>query len=768
MTKFHQFKAYLPVIITSYWMVLIIRAIEFLALSMVFGWNTTWLGFEALGILYDFAIVSSLLFIAFPLFKLINKLNRKIANGITILLLFLFTITHFLILSYFIHQVIPLDIFLYQHPFEEIYFTITTSNVWLIPALSLIGFLGLIPIFIFWRQLKKSHFLISPRTGFYLILIGTFAAAFIMLTPQSAINKFTHNKSSYFYFNSVQFAMNSGNNFAELDNKNIAFFQAQHPHKNFTSSVYPLIHERSKNDGLFEQMEKFDSVPNIVLIIVEGLSDEYIHEYQGVEMMPFLNGLKDSSSYWENCLTLGERSFAAVPSLLGGLPYGDLGFTLLDNYPRHHTLVNLLKTKNYHTSFNYGQAAWFHNKRSFFNYNNVDWILDKDNFDSTYNKIIVGENDYFWGYNDKEFFNQHFKTLDSLPKKPYFNTLFTGTSHPPYVITDEKYYTDRLKNATTEKNKKFISAYGIYMKTIMFVDDAIKEFFDEYKKRADYENTVFIITGDHPMSELPRINELKKYHVPFMIYSPKLKEAQSYKHVVSHLDFSTTLLNFVEHYTTPFPTETASLGYSLFDTDPSMARKYSFMDGNRGMYEYYADGYYLRKEELYKVGDHFSISKINDEKKKKQLKKELDNFNIINYRTSFDNRIMSKSFYTKGLESELIYSKLDTLKLDSSDEYYNIVPSVEIKNTDFRIEFSCELQKSVKKNTAIVFEVKDAQDSIISWKSMEIEKAKNYKTYFDYNEFPNAKTPLYYSIYFWNKELDKLEFKNIDVLIREY
>jgi uncharacterized sulfatase len=766
MTKFSRFESYLPVILTSYWMILILRGIEFLALSIVFGWNTTWLGFESLGLLYDFVLMSGVLLIFYPLFQFIYNLNKKAAKGTVIFLFFLSSAAHFLILSYFIHQLIPLDIFLYQHPFEEIYFTITTSNISIVPALILIGVLALIPGFIYWKLSKKANHSITPKTGFYLMILGTFAAAFILLLPQSSLNKFTQNKSGFFYFKSIQYAFTPKHDFNQLNAKNIAFFHAQYPHKKFTSSKYPLIHERSKNDGLFEQMEQLDTIPNIVLLIVEGLSDEYVHNYHGVEMMPFLNGLKDSSLYWENCFTLGERSFAAVPSLLGGLPYGDLGFTLLSNFPRHHTLVNLLKSRNYHTSFNYGQAAWFHNKRNFFNYSSADWILDKESFDSTYNKIIVGDNDYFWGYNDKDLFSQYFKTLDSLPHSPYFNTFFTGTSHPPYVITNDKHYSKILKGFTSNENKQFVSAYGTYMKTIMFVDDAIKEFFHEYKKRNGYENTIFIITGDHPMSELPRVNELKKYHVPLLIYSPKLKKGQAYKHAVSHLDVSTTLLTFIEHYTKSFPTESASLGYSLFANDSLMARKYAFMDGNRGMYEYYADGFYLRKDELFKVGDHFSISLIKDKDKKEQLKKELENFKTINYRTSFNNMIMSKEIYASGLNAKVFYSKTDTTEIKSEFEYVSLVPPVGIPNRDFRAEINLDLEDEIKKNTSIVFEIKNAQDSILSWNSLKLEEEKSYQAYFNYKAFENEGNLLFFSIYIWNQEKEKVFFKNVDVLLR--
>jgi predicted AlkP superfamily pyrophosphatase or phosphodiesterase len=43
--------------------------------------------------------------------------------------------------------------------------------------------------------------------------------------------------------------------------------------------------------------------------------------------------------------------------------------------------------------------------------------------------------------------------------------------------------------------------FGIELiSSIMFVDDALKDFFYEYKKRPDFGRTIFIIVGDHGIS----------------------------------------------------------------------------------------------------------------------------------------------------------------------------------------------------------------------------------------------------------------------------
>jgi len=100
---------------------------------------------------------------------------------------------------------------------------------------------------------------------------------------------------------------------------------------------------------------------------------------------------------------------------------------------------------NYYTSFFYGQGSWFHKKDRFFKYNNLDLLCDKDQFPEKYDKVIVGADNFFWGYTDKDLFKQAFETLDTLPDplQKRLEIYFTGTSHSPYMISDQTYY-DKL------------------------------------------------------------------------------------------------------------------------------------------------------------------------------------------------------------------------------------------------------------------------------------------------------------------------------------
>jgi uncharacterized sulfatase len=151
------------------------------------------------------------------------------------------------------------------------------------------------------------------------------------------------------------------------------------------------------------------------------------------------------------------------------------------------------------------------------------------------------------------------------------------------------------------------------------------EYLEKYSQRVDFQNTIFVITGDHPMMEVPPGNTLKRYHVPFIVYSPKLKTAARFENTVSHLDFYETMMAFMEKYGIERQEVSAALGGNMFDENNNIA----FMDEPRNVNDFYADGYYISGEYLYKVEDGFNLKKINDLERYNELRRRLDVFNKI-------------------------------------------------------------------------------------------------------------------------------------------
>lgn len=751
----NSFSSFFNLILIGFICILFLRVSEIFLIGQSFPLNFKIISYELLGIIFDCILITSVLLILYPFYFLLYKINfSKFANVFFILLLALLSIAHLLIVKYFAYQLLPLDIFLYKYDLKEIVFTVKTSSVSLNITFILIIIFLLIYIWIS-NLILKINFKISTWVK-YVLLLTIPLSIYLNFYQLDKINKFSQNKSNYFYSKSLKYLFNSNNS----DVFSASKFQELYPNKKFESTNYPLIHHFEKDTIIETYFNEFDTTPNIVILIMEGLNDDFIHKYHGKDFMPFLMQLKDSSLYWDRCFTLGERSYAVVPSILGGLPYGKLGFTLIDQYPNHLSLISVLKQNGYFTTFYDGQGTWFHHKDAFFKYNDIDLIIDNDDYDEKFKKIIVGEDNFFWGYNDKDLFNQSLMYLDSLNPNPRLDIYFSGSMHEPFIIADEEKYLAIAKDLLKGDEQEFFKTYSKYIKTLSFTDDALKLFFQKYQSRSDFDNTIFIITGDHPMTELPRDNEVKKYHVPLIIYSKKLKSPQKFHQLVSHLDVYESVLSLLDKHLDFIPTISTSLGHNLFNDNNNF---YVFMEGNREIIDCFYNGYYLHRDDLYQVDDSFNITSINNDSLKNDLKNRLKIFIGMNKETTGNNKIISNQLLCQSLHYNLLFSDDTTKQIILKDEYYNLTPKIKIFNQNlvFNIQFDCDL--SSDDDVSIVFEFRNSNDSLIEWKAEKV--SDDFNEFINHFTYPKVNDTLFFNSYIWNKSKSNLILEQYNELV---
>src|ERR1022692_4715500 len=97
----------------------------------------------------------------------------------------------------------------------------------------------------------------------------------------------------------------------------------------FPNIDYPFLHKDNTPNTLkpFFLAGDGSQKPDIVVIIIESMGKAYSGKdaYLG-SFTPFLDSLADHSLYWENCLSGGGRTFAALPSIFGSLPFLEHGY----------------------------------------------------------------------------------------------------------------------------------------------------------------------------------------------------------------------------------------------------------------------------------------------------------------------------------------------------------------------------------------------------------------------------------------------------------
>jgi phosphoglycerol transferase MdoB-like AlkP superfamily enzyme len=765
------FAAYLKIVFTGLLLLLGLRFCELLLVSPQEGLSLRFLKQECLGVLFDAIIANTLFIILFPFYFICYKGSEIFARLLFVIVFIVLAVAHFIALKYFQYQLMPLDTFLFNYSFKEISYTIGSSNLNFgdVPWFLLTIVAMTVFSFVIIQKIKFSKKALQLGYTFVLLSLPLFFL-FKLYRPQP-FDKYSMNKSYYFYARSLSFYFSKQSTTAEYSLKDVQDFHNLDTSKIYLSDEFPLLHTVDTANPLKPFFRPFKTAPNIVLLIVEGLNDDFIHPFKGVNFMPFLNSLKDKSLYWNRCFTLGERSFAATPCLLGSLPYGEKGFTLLDQYPKHFSLVSILKSNGYYTSFYYGQGSWFHKKDLFFNYNTIDLIVDNKKFSGKYTKIITGKDNFFWGYNDKDLLNQSLEVMNTLPIEKRLDIFFTGTSHSPFVITNENHY-KKLYNELTEKGagpeqKKFFNNYSKYLKTLPFVDDALKDFFEKYSKRPEYKNTIFIITGDHPMTEVPPTNLLKRFHVPLIIFSPGGMHAHTFTQTVSHLDFYASILSLLKDYKIKAPDWSATLGNTLNVSNKPSHKSYAFMNGNREIIDYYSNPYYLSGNQLYSVDANLSLKAIENKVVYTTLLKQLNAFKKTSLYVSLNDKIVPDTMFSNYLKLQvLVNSRTNKDLVHVQAEYQDLIQSRAVRNKPLHYEISFDYNGLQSNAVSVVLQVATKKDSVLFWNSFEIKPGeKKIKKKFDVPVLNIKDSIVFIKSFFWNQSKKEYTYSNMNIFL---
>lgn len=556
-----------------------------------------------------------------------SKVGFRIVSGILLILLILET----LLISYYCTTFVPLGSDLLGYSLEDIQETVANSggmSFSIVIAILLIAglFHGI------YRVTKKFYHRLAKMYPFTIILFTMFIGT--MFIDGKPIN---HNKTQYLVVNLYNSSTETNDYVADVE--------------------YPLIRRPEMEDVLGEYFELKNEKPNIVFIIVEGLGRDFVGEnaeFQG--FTPFLDSLSTKSLYWENCLSNTGRTFGVLPSLLGSLPFGKSGFMELEKYPNKLTLFSILKNNGYHTSFYQGTNSSFDNVDRFLLSENVDFVLDKSGFGNKYEMQAEDAAGSSWGYPDKELF----KKSMSLPRgneQPRLEVYMTISTHEPFIPPKQEYYENEVDKIIKRgdfkgKETKVIEKNDNVFATLLYTDDALKYVFEEYTKHPNYDNTIFVITGDHRLIPIPQRNNLSRFHVPLIMYSPLLKKSEKISSVSSHFDVTPTLLALLgSHYEMKMPKKVAWMGDALdMESKFRSIKDIPLMRNKNELKEF------VSEDKLYSDGDVLTIDENMDLSSsfggESKVEKKLDDFKAMNAYVTVNNKIIPDSLAIFSVQKE--------------------------------------------------------------------------------------------------------------------
>ncbi|MCM3389377.1 LTA synthase family protein [Ureibacillus chungkukjangi] len=228
---------------------------------------------------------------------------------------------------------------------------------------------------------------------------------------------------------------------------------------------------------------------NVIYIHLESFQTFLVdYKLNGEEVTPFINSLtKDSSSlYFDNFFhqtAQGKTSDAEfmLENSLFGLPQGSAFITKGQN--TYQAAPAILSDNGYTSAVFHGNNGTFWNRNKIYKGFGYEHFFDTKYYDTS-NEIDMAE----YGLLDKPFFEQSVPLLETLPQ-PFYTKFITVGHHYPYKINQDL--------TTIGKADTGDSSVDDYFQTARYADEAIEQFFADLKEKGLYENSVFVLYGDH-------------------------------------------------------------------------------------------------------------------------------------------------------------------------------------------------------------------------------------------------------------------------------
>lgn len=290
------------------------------------------------------------------------------------------------------------------------------------------------------------------------------------------------------------------------------------------------------------------------------------------EVLPFLNSLfHDEASYsfsnFFHQVGQGKTSDAEMllENSLFGLPQGG-AFSQVGSSNTFHSASKILQSeKGYTSAVFHGNVGSFWNRNDTYQSFGVDYFFDSNYYTMDEDRTLE------YGLKDKLFFAESAQYLEQLPQ-PFYTKWLTVSNHFPYPLDEPNHGIPAASTGDATIDNYFVTAN--------YLDQAMEEWFTYLKEAGIYENSIFVLYGDHygvsnlrnhslaPLlgkdsAEWTAYDNTMMQRVPLIIHVPGRTDGKVSKTIGGQVDVMPTVMHMLGIQTQDY----MMLGSDLFSPD---------------------------------------------------------------------------------------------------------------------------------------------------------------------------------------------------------
>ncbi len=283
--------------------------------------------------------------------------------------------------------------------------------------------------------------------------------------------------------------------------------------------------------------------PNVLFIIVEGLSAAYFREAATSKYFDSSRHFRETEEvlgthphvFYQNFMAHNRQTvrgqYAVICGRFPNVFVRDLEFNkvIKDTGGEEVCLPEILRRQGYSTAFVQASTVSFLN---------TDQFLEKAGFE-----VIKGNESFstrrafgFWGVDDATLYSKALDTISAMDgtRKPWFVVAETIGTHHPYPIPEE-----------FKKKTKLTDAAAAFA----FADQELANFLRELERRKIFDSTIVFIMSDESQGnttfkDKDIMNTASQSWIPMIVIAPE-KISHKVQDIYTHRDLAVSVLDYM-------------------------------------------------------------------------------------------------------------------------------------------------------------------------------------------------------------------------------